>query len=103
MAAQELKLRVLFDLIDRATKPLQAILQGNRQLAKSFKTSHDRLKELGRAQQEIASFRTLRAGMRETATVFTTARQRLTALSDRMQATATPTRAMARKFSQASL
>lgn len=103
MSQNELKLRVLFDVIDRATKPLKAVLQGNRQLAQSFKASHERLKELNRAQKELASFRTLRDGMRQTSEALKAAQQRLQALSERIKASDAPTAAMTRKFSQASL
>ncbi len=103
MSQNELKLRVLFDVIDRATKPLKAVLQGNRQLAQSFKTSHERLKALNRAQKELASFRSLRDGMRQTSEALKTAQQRLQALSERIKASDAPTVAMTRKFSQASI
>src|SRR4051794_34342338 len=103
MAAQELKLRVLFDFIDRATKPLKTLLQGERQLAQAFQTARERLKALNRAQKDMSAFRALRESMRTTASALETAQQRLRALSARIQASAAPTQAMTRKFSQASL
>ncbi len=103
MSQSELKLRVLFDAVDRMTKPLKAILQGNRQLTQSFKVTHDKLKALNRAQKAITTFRALRAGMRQTADALKAAQQRLQALSERVKASDAPTAAMTRKFSQASL
>ncbi len=103
MGQSELKLRVLFDTIDRVTKPLKTMLQGNRQLAQSFKATHDKLKALNQAQKELAAFRALREGMRQTADALKTAQQRLQALSERIKASDAPTAAMTRKFSQASL
>lgn len=103
MGQSELKLRVLFEAMDRVTKPLKAMLQGNRQLTQSFKATHDKLKALNRAQKELSAFRALREGMRETANALKTAQQRLQALSERIKASDAPTTAMARKFSQTSL
>lgn len=103
MGQSELKLRVWFDAIDRVTKPLKTMLQGNRQLAQSFKATHDTLKALNQAQKELVAFRALREGMRETANALKTAQQRLQALSERIKASDAPTAAMTRKFSQASL
>ncbi len=57
-SSNDLKLRVLFDMVDGATKPLRNILNGNKSLAKSLKASRD---ELGKLQEEQGRGRVPRA------------------------------------------
>ncbi|HDR9024830.1 TPA: hypothetical protein QDB09_005437, partial [Burkholderia vietnamiensis] len=59
----DLKLRVLFDMVDGATKPLRNVLNGNKELAKSLKESRDELGKLQRAQKDVAAFRDMRVGL----------------------------------------
>lgn len=99
--SNDLKLRVLFNLVDSATKPLKNILAGNRELAKSVKDSRDQLKELGRVQKDVASFREMRAGVRATSTELTAAQARVNSLAAAMRSTSAPTKAMSREFDQA--
>jgi TP901 family phage tail tape measure protein len=99
--SNDLKLRVLFDMIDGATKPLKNIVSGNKELAKSLKESRDNLKELGKTQQDIANFRELRTGLRGSSTELQAAQARVNALAAAMNASGPPTKAMVREFDKA--
>ena len=101
MSTTDLRLRVLFNLVDGATRPVRNILAGNNQLAASLKSTRGQLKELSKAQKEVASFRELRAGVTATAAELGTAQGRVNALAREMAATTTPTKALKREFDQA--
>ncbi len=102
MAASDLKLRVVLDLVERVTQPLKAMLRGNTALMQSFKSTQAHLKELGKVQKEIAAFRQLQTSLRDIATALGAARQRVDALKSRIEASQVPTAALVRKFAQAS-
>lgn len=99
--ANDLKLRVLLNMIDGATRPLKNILSGNRELAKSVKDSRDQLKELGRVQKDVASFREMRAGLQTTSTELAAAQNRVNQLAATLRSAGPPTKAMVREFEQA--
>lgn len=99
--ANDLKLRVLFDMIDGATKPLKNIVSGNKELAKSLKESRDNLKQLGKVQQDVASFREMRAGLRNTSNELAAAQGRVNSLAAALNASGPPTKAMVREFDKA--
>ncbi len=102
MAASDLKLRVVLDLVERATQPFKAMLRGNTALMQSFKSTQAQLKALGKVQKEIAAFRQLQTSLRDTATALGAARQRVDTLKARIAASDAPTAALIRKFAQAS-
>lgn len=97
----DLKLRVVFGMIDAVTRPFRAINSSSQQLAGTLRQSRGELRELERAQRDVASFRELHSGMRATATQLQAARQRVAQLGAAMNATANPTRAMVREFNAA--
>ena len=102
-STQDLKLRVLFDMVDRITAPIKRVLNGNKDLAKSLKDSRDQLKELGQAQKDIGTFRELTAGSKNSAAALAEAQQKVSRLSAALSANGPPTKAMAREFDRASL
>ena len=57
--ANNLKLEVILQAVDRVTRPIKAITRGNQELAQAFKATRERLKELDRTQGAIDSFRKL--------------------------------------------
>lgn len=99
--SNDLKLRVLFDMVDSMTKPLRNILAGNKDLGKSLKESRDQLKALGKAQKDVGEFRELRSGMRSTTSDLAAAQARIKSLADAMHAAGPPTKAMTRDFEKA--
>ncbi|MFN3675427.1 MAG: phage tail tape measure protein [Sphingomonas pseudosanguinis] len=98
---RNLRLRLLIEAGDRATRPLRDIAGGSSAASRALKTTRDRLAELQRAQGDIAGFRALKIGLRSTEAELQTARQRVTELGRAMGQTQNPTRAMTRDFQRA--
>lgn len=98
---QDLKLRVLFDMVDRITGPIKRVLNGNKDLAKSLKDSRDQLKALGQAQKDIGTFRELTAGAKSSGAALSDAQNKVNRLAAALSASGPPTKAMTREFAAA--
>ena len=96
--ANDLKLQVLLNAIDRASGPLKAIDKGSIGAARALKEARDRLKELNAQQKDVSAWRTQRAAAEQTETALTSARDKVRALSQQFAATGVPTKAMAKDF-----
>ncbi|KVO49970.1 hypothetical protein [Burkholderia stagnalis] len=96
-----LKLRVMFDMIDNMTKPLKALLAGNKGLATSVKEARRELAEMGKTQKSIAEFRQMRSGLAATASKLDAARGRVAALAGSLRAFGPPSREMIAAFEKA--
>ena len=94
--ANDLKMEVILQAIDRATRPIRAITQGSVGLGRALKDSRDQLKTLQSQQRDVSSWRTLRAASEQTETALQAARDRVKALGRDMAATGVPTRQMTR-------
>ena len=99
--ANDLRLRVLFDMVDGATRPLRNIMGGSRQTAGAMRETRDRLRQLQATQRDVSALRELRTGMAATATEMNQARERVAALARTIGAAGVPTREMAREFDEA--
>ncbi|MFM0181751.1 phage tail tape measure protein [Paraburkholderia aspalathi] len=97
----DLKLRVLFDMVDGATKPLRNILNGNKGLAKSLKESRDELGKLQRTQKDVSAFRDMRVGLVGARREMDGAQARVATLARTIGATDSPTKAMVAEFEKA--
>jgi len=98
---QSLRLQVVFAAIDKLTGPLKKIIGDSSALGKTFKATHDRLKELKAQQKDVGRFRELRDGLGNTSSKLREAQQQVALLAQRMQQTTNPTRAMTREFNAA--
>lgn len=96
--ANDLKLQVLLNAIDRASGPLKAINNGSIGAARALKEARDRLKELNAQQKDISAWRTQRAAAEQTEQALGAARDKVRALSQQFAATGVPTKAMAKDF-----
>ncbi|KVU44751.1 hypothetical protein WK66_17065 [Burkholderia ubonensis] len=96
-----LKLRVMFDMIDNMTKPLKALLAGNKGLAASVKEARRELAEMGKTQKSIAEFRQMRSGLAATASKLDAARGSVAALAGSLRAFGPPSREMIAEFEKA--
>ena len=94
----DLKLRVLFDMIDGATKPLRNIMNGNKGLTKSLKESREELGRLQKAQKDVATFREMRTGLAGTARELGTTQTRVKELAASVRAFGPPSRQMIADF-----
>ena len=101
MADRNLRIRMLLEAGDRVSRPLRDMAGGSSKLAQSLKTTRDRLKEIDRAQADIAGFRQLKAGIQSTAATMQAAKTRAAALGRQIAQTSAPTKAMARDFAKA--
>ena len=61
------KLRVMFDMVDNMTKPLQMMLTGNKGLADSLRATRRELDDMAKTQKRIGEFREMRKGLANTA------------------------------------
>lgn len=97
----DLKLRVLFDMVDGATKPLRNILNGNKGLAKSLKESREELGKLQRTQKDVAAFREMRVGLVGAKRDMQGAQDRVAELARTIGSTDSPTKKMVAEFERA--
>ncbi|MFP3794705.1 phage tail tape measure protein [Paraburkholderia sp. SIMBA_027] len=96
-----LKLRVVFDMVDKMTKPLKTILAGNKGLAGSLKETRRELAEMGKTQKAIGEFRQMRSGLEATNTRLGDATARVKALSDSLRAFGPPSQQMTAELAKA--
>lgn len=89
-----LKLRVMVDMIDNMTKPLQMMLTGNKGLADSLRATRRELDDMAKTQKRIGEFRDLRSGVAKTATDLKTAKLRAGELRVALGASGPPSRQM---------
>lgn len=93
--ANDLKMEVILQAIDRATRPIRAITQGSVGLGQALKKSRDQLKQLQATQNDVSSWQRLRAISANTETALQGARDRVKELGRQMAATGVPTKQMA--------
>ncbi len=98
---RNLKIRMLLEAGDRVTGPLRDIAGGSTKAARALGLTRDKLKEIERAQGDIAGFRVLKAGLHSTEQQMQAAQQRASALGREMAQTSNPTKALARDFAKA--
>ena len=99
--ANDLKMEVILQAIDRATRPIRAITQGSIGLGRALKESRDQLKTLQAQQADIRSWSILRNASAKTQTELDDARARVKELGRQMAAAGVPTRKMADEMQSA--
>tara|TARA_Y100001001_G_scaffold160000_1_gene181861 strand:- start:990 stop:3503 length:2514 start_codon:yes stop_codon:yes gene_type:complete len=99
--AQKLKLEVVLQALDRATKPIRAITQGSVGLGRELKTTRDQLKQLQAQQRDVSTWRTLNNAAKQTTQAISANRDRVRELSRQMAQTSTPTKALSAEFRRA--
>jgi TP901 family phage tail tape measure protein len=99
--ANDLKLRVLLNAIDQATKPLRAIQRQSAEAGQALKAAREKLKNLNDSQKQIGGFRELKQGLSATRAALEGARAHTQQLGRVLAQTRNPTRAMTREFEQA--
>ena len=99
--ARRLRLEVVLQAVDRATRPVRNLLKANNELARSMKATRDRMKALERAQGLTEQFGKLRGGIRETVTALREARERVGRLTQAMQAAESPSARLTQNLGKA--
>ena len=84
MAGNNLKLQVILNAVDRATRPLRAIDRASQAASQAMRENRDRLKQLQATQKNVSSFRTLTRQSSETATALREQQERIRRLSQQM-------------------
>ena len=100
---RNLKLEVILQAVDRATRPLKAVMQGSKGLSRSVKESRDQLKALNDQQARIDAFRSLTRDAKETGDKLAAARQKVKELAGSIAAAGPPTEKMARQLQRAEI
>jgi TP901 family phage tail tape measure protein len=85
--ANDLKLRVLLNAIDKASGPLRRIMDGSTDTAKALKATRDQLKALKVQQSNIASFRKQQGAITATSDKLNAAQEKLRQLKAAMNTT----------------
>lgn len=98
---RDLRIRMVLEAADRFTRPVREMVGGSDRLAASLKGARDRLKEINRAQADVAGFRTLKRGVAEIGAAMRQAEARAAALGREIAQAEKPTRAMTRDFNAA--
>ena len=101
MADRDLKLQVIFNMMERVTAPLKRIMSQSSESGRALKVLRDRLKEMDTQQKNITGFRRMSANLRETSARLGAAQQKVKDLAEQMRNTQHPTRAMTREFDRA--
>ncbi|MGE7094736.1 phage tail tape measure protein [Pseudomonas fulva] len=99
--ANDLRLRVLLDTVDKATAPLRQINKGGQETARALKATRDRLKELNAQQKDVGAWRQQNAQARQTAQALDAARAKVKEMGRAMSAVNAPTKQMTAEFQAA--
>jgi TP901 family phage tail tape measure protein len=99
--ADNLRLRVVLDFVDRALGPLRRVSDGSRDAARALKAAKESLKALNAQQAQVGEFRTLKGELQDTAAKLAQARGRVGELARVYGQTAEPTRAMTQELAKA--
>lgn len=99
--ANDLRIQVLLNTIDRVTAPLRSIARQSNVAGQALRAARDKLKALNESQRQINRFRELKQGLSSTRSELQAAQQRTQALGRALSQTQNPTRAMTREFEQA--
>lgn len=99
--ANELKLQVVLNAMDRITGPLKKINGAAGESGKELKRLRDRMKDLESAQKDVGQFRDLSRGLATTRNSLGQAQDKVKALAQEMKATAAPSTELRKEFNSA--
>nr|WP_315481471.1 phage tail tape measure protein [uncultured Undibacterium sp.] len=101
MSDRDLKLQVIFSMMEKVTAPLKKIIGTSESGGKALKAMRDKLKDLESQQVAVSGFRKIHGDLRETSSKLETAEQHVKSLAQKMRLVEAPTRAMTREFDKA--
>lgn len=99
--ANELKLSVVLNAVDRMTGPLRAAMGGNRELAKAVRETTSTMKDLNAQQKLIDQFRSVNKGLGIRGQELEAARAQVQKIKQEMEAAPFATAKMQKAFDQA--
>ncbi|MBB5469158.1 hypothetical protein HDG32_005305 [Paraburkholderia sp. CI2] len=84
--SHDLKLRVVFDMVDRAARPLKSVMSGTKGLSREIAETKKQLGELGRQQKQLTAFRNLKRSIKESGLEMRAASDKARALRQQLDA-----------------
>ncbi len=93
MAEQNMRLRVILDLADKALAPLKRISQGSKETAATLKAAREQLKQLNAQQSALGNFDKHTQAMRESSNQLKVLKQQLQTMTSTGQASASQIKA----------
>ncbi|WP_417778616.1 phage tail tape measure protein [Stutzerimonas xanthomarina] len=99
--ARDLKLQVVLQGLDRASKPFREAGRSASGLGRDLKAARSELKGLQAQQSDISSFRALKGQTEQTGKAMQASRDKVRQLSQQLANTATPTKALNQQFQRA--
>ncbi|RHW21705.1 phage tail tape measure protein [Pseudomonas jilinensis] len=99
--ARDLKLQVVLQALDRATRPMRSVMGGSIGLANSLKQTRDHLRGLQNQQRDVSSFRSLSTATQRTGAALQASQERVRQLSRELGNTQHPTKALNSEFRRA--
>jgi TP901 family phage tail tape measure protein len=99
--ANDLRLQVLLQALDKASAPLRRIGGGGKEAADGLRKTRDQLRQLNQAQQQVSGFRKLKNDAEASGIALRAAQQRAAQMRQEMAATDAPTRKAAAAYNKA--
>lgn len=96
--ADNLRLQVILEAIDKATGPINAIVRSSKGLQRAFADSAESLRKLKKTASDIGAFRRQEAALGDTNSALQQAKRRLDQLAGAYQAAENPTAKMTREL-----
>ncbi|NML31774.1 phage tail tape measure protein [Paraburkholderia antibiotica] len=100
--SRDLKLRVVFDMVDRVARPLKNVMAGSKGLSRAIAETRKELAGLQKQQKTVNAVRSLRTEMGQTASRLKEAQGKLAGLREKLIATNAPTKRLQNEFRRAS-
>ncbi|HEY4546940.1 MAG TPA: phage tail tape measure protein [Pedomonas sp.] len=98
---RDLRIRVLFEALDKTNTPLREIAGGSDKASKALRETQDQLRALNRTQADIGEFRTLKLGMTQSEQAMRAAQDQVASLAHQMKAAGAPAQALQARFDDA--
>jgi TP901 family phage tail tape measure protein len=101
MSERDLKLKVLFSMVEKITAPLKRIQAGTKASAESVKNLRQKIGDLNEQQSNINGFKKLAGTLRETSEKLTGAELRAAQLKAQIEASVAPNKTLWREYDRA--
>lgn len=98
---RELKLKIIFDALDKLSGPMKRISEGSKQMRAAMAESRRDLRHLQDQANDISAFRKLKGGLSDLKAEWKASERYATQMGRDISAVAEPTKAMTREFEKA--
>ncbi|WP_066738211.1 phage tail tape measure protein [Cupriavidus sp. D384] len=97
---RNLRLEVVLQAVDKMTRPFKAIMGGSTELARTVKAAKDQIKSLEASQKQLADFRELKRGLKDSSLAMRNANDHAASLRARLDKLDAPMRTKSQLASQ---